>query len=707
MTRTTFILAAADGNKPRRFEIQAYDGGPLSVDGFDAPVIVDLSTLEIPASIPIVCDHETTTETTIGSTDVITNNGQSLVMAGPVTATAERPLRVIEQHDKGQKWQASIGVYVTGAQKIAAGEKVTVNGREFRGPLIIARESVLLHTGVLPSGADYTTQVNLAASAASFLKGAAMPSFEEWIAMLGIDPAALDENTVAALTLAYDALQNPAPAPPVEPPAPAPVAAMPTPPTEEEEEPMAAQTVTAQAQADLTAALRKTQADIIRQGAEIQAKATGYPLIAAKAIEEDWSIDKVELEVLKATSLKTRPTSFTGAQNAPENMPKVLEAAMSITRGHGNNGRTAKRVEIEDQYDDKTLQAAHTQFRHGIGLQELFLLAAAQNGMPHSAGTRITPGNIRQVLEFATGRQLDAAFSPLSLPGILSNVANKEILDGYIEEDAAWREVAQIKSVPDFKTITSYRMLDNMKYEELGAGGVIKHGDVDEESYTRQADTYAKMFSLTRTNIINDDMSAFDDLKNRIGRGSAIKLNDLFWTTWLGNTGTIWTSGRTNYITGSTTNLGTDGVGLGLGQKAWRTRTSPAVDGAKRVGGRPKYLLVPPELEVIADQLYVARNVDSVAVSSANVFAGKYQPIVAEQLSDSSYTGYSTTAWWLLGDKGMGSPVCVSFLNGQETPTVETADTDFNTLGVQFRGYHDFGCDIAEYLNSVMSKGAA
>jgi hypothetical protein len=35
---------------------------------------------------------------------------------------------------------------------------------------------------------------------------------------------------------------------------------------------------------------------------------------------------------------------------------------------------------------------------------------------------------------------------------------------------------------------------------------------------------------------------------------------------------------------------------------------------------------------------------------------------------------------------------------GNETPTVESADADFDTLGVQFRGYHDFGCDQAEYL---------
>ena len=32
----------------------------------------------------------------------------------------------------------------------------------------------------------------------------------------------------------------------------------------------------------------------------------------------------------------------------------------------------------------------------------------------------------------------------------------------------------------------------------------------------------------------------------------------------------------------------------------------------------------------------------------------------------------------------------VGFLNGQESPTVETAEADFDTLGIQMRGYFDY-----------------
>jgi hypothetical protein len=653
---------------------------------------VDLAGLELPGSIPILIDHKKSVEATLGLTDNIHNDGTKLTLAGAVTGQSALAQQVLAQAAAGHTWQASIGAMVIESEDIPAGQTATANGQTFTGPVVIARRSVLRETSVLPMGADSTTSVNLAASARRFLKGSAAMSFEDYCKSLGLDAATLTPEAAAALQTSFSATQAPA----------APVMAAPVAPASSPALPTAA----AQAMLDLTASLtegRKQIAAQFRKSAEIQAKAAGHPMIAATAIEQDWSIEKVELEVIKASmaSGKTRPTSFGTAQNAPELMPLVLEAALCSTRGI---------KDTEKQFDDKTLQAAHSQFRRGAGLQQIMLMAAAANGMPMSAGLKITTGNIREVLSYACpdGRTVSAAFTAISLPGILSNVANKELLQGYMEEDMVWKEIAQTKTVSDFKTVTSYRLLDDMSYDKLGPGGVMKHGTLSEESFTRSVDTYAKMASLTRQDIINDDLSAFDDLRNRIGRGGAMKLNDLFWSTFLGNLATIFTATRTNYITGATTNLGTDGVGLGLGQKAWRQRTTPSSDGAKRLSGTAKFLLVPPELETIADALYGARNIAAVKVSDVNTFANKYTPIVANQLSDSSISGYSTTAWYLLGDKSQGTPVVVSFLNGQETPTVESADADFNQLGIQFRGYHDFGCDLGDgYLNALMSKGAA
>ena len=109
-----------------------------------------------------------------------------------------------------------------------------------------------------------------------------------------------------------------------------------------------------------------------------------------------------------------------------------------------------------------------------------------------------------------------------------------------------------------------------------------------------------------------------------------------------------------------------------------------------------------------AEQIYKNSNLGSgTANADANIFSGRYRPVKSVFLNDSTISGYSATAWYLLRDPSAAAGIVVSFLNGQESPTVDSADADFNTLGIQFRGYHDFGCDLAEYLCGVKSKGAA
>lgn len=673
---------------PRRFDIQAYDGGPLPVAGFDLPVIVDLSTLDVPVTMPLLIDHEATVEATLGCTDLIENTQQSLRITGLVTATSDKAVGVVQQFDKGQQWQASIGVRVGDLQEIAAGQIVAVNKQTFRGPVYVARNSQMFETSVLPAGADWTTTVNLAARAA-LLKGTAAMSFEDWVKSLGIDPAALTEDNRAALTLAYDAQQNPdAPAPP-------PVAAAPAacPPVDQK-------AMQAAAAEGMIKSIREAQAAETRRIGEIQAITAGFPDIQATAIEKGWNSVQAENAVLKAQAAKAAPSNRQGTK-ASSVTTDVLTAAVCMARkipGH------------EKMFNEQTLTAAHEQFRSGIGLQQLLVLSACANGYDAGAYASVTPGNLRTILQYAFGgNTVQAAFTTVSLPNTLSNLANKELLAGYEADEQLmlWRQISEIKSVSDFKQATSVRLLDSSAYEELGPGGKIKSGSLGEEYYTRQAKTYAKMFMLTRQDIINDDLGAFDDLRKRLGAGSAQKLSDVFWTNFLANS-SFFTSGRGNYVSGSTTNLGTDAVGLQLGVNAFRTLRSPTADGSKRVGGEPEILMVPTELATVAEQYYRNQNYGSgTTVANANVFANKYRPLVVPWLSDTSFSGYSTTAWYLFRNPAKYAPMVVSFLNGQEQPTVESAEADFDTLGVQFRGYHEFGCDQAEYLAGVKSKGAA
>lgn len=697
-------LTAAEGGAARRFDILAYTGGKLPVAGAPYPVVVDLTGLEVPNHVPILIDHVKSVDTTLGQVERVINDGTQLRLTGTVTGTSQKCLQVLAQSDKGQQWQASIGCNYSG-EVIPEGESMVVNGQRLDGPFILARSAELRETSVLPMGADSRTKVNLAASAALRMKGQQMPTFDEWLVQKGVDPTKLTPDETAALQIAYETLAGTGAATPT----PASATAATPAPTPAPAAVAAGASLSLQASAaDIINAQNKAIADNARRIAAIREEVQKIPdftirgRIEATAIEKNWSLEKTELEVIK----ELRPKAPAGHVHTTSNAPQVLEAALSLSLGLRN---------VEKSFDEKTLDSAARDYPQ-MGLQQMLIACAAANGYLVSPGVRIHSGNIRGIFQAAFGRQRGSfeASGPttLTLPGILSNVANKEILQGYMEVDQTWREIAAIKSVNDFKQVTSYRMLDDMQYDELPPGGTIKHGKLAEESYTRQAKTYAKILQLDRVDIINDDLGAFDDLRTRLGAGAAKKFNNVFWTKFLDNS-SFFTTGRGNYISGATSNLGTDGVGLGLGVAAFRTMKAPKVKSSDsdsqryRIGGDPAVVVVPPELEGIARGIYLTNPAVATSVSGANIYFNKYRPVVVPWLSDSAFTGYSTTAWYLFREAREMASMVVSFLGGQQTPTVESTDADFDTLGVVFRGYHDFGVDQAEYLAGIKSKGAA
>jgi phage major head subunit gpT-like protein len=165
-------------------------------------------------------------------------------------------------------------------------------------------------------------------------------------------------------------------------------------------------------------------------------------------------------------------------------------------------------------------------------------------------------------------------------------------------------------------------------------------------------------------------------------------------------------AGNNNYISGAGTVLSIDG--LTEGEKKFMDQ----VDGdGKPISIMPVFLLVPTALSALASSLYKSTEVRSVdegiMYPVANPHQTKFTPIVSRYLGNASYTGYSATAWYLLASPNDLPVIETAFLNGQESPTIETAEADFNVLGIKMRGYHDFGVAKQDPKGGLKSKGAA
>jgi len=671
LTGTLSIEAAAqEGQQPRnrRFTMVAYTGGAMRIAGFSYPVVVDLSGLDLSrASWPIFVGHNQDIDDLLGQTDRVEVVGSSLIASGEVIGTSPRVQRVVEAHDRGFRWQASIGAAVLAREFVPEGRSVNVNGSSFNGPVLVARRAELGEISFVFVGADRNTSATIAAGQTA-KENVVMDENKD------TDQAVEAEQTVTEGTAA--AVQATTGTDAGAPAIAACAAVITAPDAGVAPDPVADMRARAAAEQQRIAAVRKVCGDKHSQ-------------IAAKAISEGWDVTRTELEVLRADRPKAP------AAHIPDNTMtgSVLEAACMLTGG-------VKGDAVAATYGEKAVEAADKRFRGGIGLQELLLEAAWANGYD---GRNFRDS--RSVLRFAFGHSLQAGWSSIDVGGILSNVANKFLLEGFFSVERVWRNICAVRNVQDFKTVTSYRLIGRDQYEIVAPGGELKHGTLGEESYTNKADTYGLMLSIDRRDIINDDLGAITTVPRKLGRGSGLKINDVFWGTFLNNAA-FFAAGNNNYLTGADTVLGIDG--LSKAEKAFMDQVD--ADG-KPIGIMPAILLVPTALSAMCTMLFKSLEIRDTTASTkypvANPHQGKFRAEVSRYLSNSSYTGNSEKAWYLLADPNDLPVIEVAFLNGQESPTIETAEADFNVLGVQMRGYHDFGCALQDTRAGIRSKGEA
>ena len=228
---------------------------------------------------------------------------------------------------------------------------------------------------------------------------------------------------------------------------------------------------------------------------------------------------------------------------------------------------------------------------------------------------------------------------------------------------------------------------------------------VGQEQYTNKADTFGLLLPIDRRDMINDDLGAITLVPRKLGRGSGLKINDVFWTVFLANS-SFFTSGNKNYISGADTALTIDGL-----TKAEVAFLDQVDSDGKPIGIMPAILLVPTALSAMGTQLFKSVEIRDTTASTkypvANPHQGKFRAEVSRYLANTKYTGASAKAWYLLADPAYLPVIEVAFLNGQESPTIETAEADFNVLGIQMRGFHDFGIALQDPRGGTKSKGEA
>jgi len=687
--------ANAAGDRPslRRFSMTAYTGGAMTLAGWPHPVVVDLAGMRVAAkSRPILKDHNRSL--IVGHTDSIGVQNSQLQVTGVVSGAGPVAREIVESSLNGFPWQASLGAVAQRVEFVAKGRTARVNGREFAGPLHIARESVLGEVSFVALGADDDTTAQIAAKRSrAAAQETNIMTFEQWLEAKGFADADLNDAQRASLEALFASESATATVPPDG---------------DADDEPGAADPQSFAAQMRAEAAAESARIAAIRRLCSASG-GSRHADLEAKAIADGWDATRTELELLRAE----RPALASGGVRRDGDAgvaARTVEAALCLSAG-------IPEAEVGKWYDQRTMNAAVAGRLRGAGVHAALGYAIEAVG-GSSRGTHVDNDFI--LTAFEADRQLRAqeraertirasggGFSTISLSGILSNVANKAMLAAYQAVDSVVAMFCADADVADFKEVTRYRLTGNGVFEKVGPDGELKHATLSEESYTNRVETFGRIFALTRQMIINDDLGAFLQIPRIIGRMSALKREEAVFELLLANPGTFFSVGNKNFLSGVDTALSIDSL-----TKAEQTFMDQTDSDGKPILISPSVLLVPTALKVTAQQLMTETRVNETTSADKpkpanNPHAGKWKPVASPYLNAQGIAGGSAKAWYLFANPADVAAIEIAYLRGRRVPTIESGETNFNTLGMQWRGYFDFGVAMQDRRAAVKVKGEA
>ncbi len=684
-----FTLIEAAGNAKPKVGGIAYSGGKMNLPGWKYPVVVDLAGMEIPENVPLLTNHENKTDARVGMVSASVKNN-ALEISGEIVSDGKDAADNVAQSKAGADWQLSIGADVKECELVKSSREV--NGQSQDGPFYHIKKSTLREVSVVAVGADAHTTMKVTAkfNLSQTIEGDRMSKeIEKTVA------AKEDETKKPVVPPIAEPEKKPEDDPEKKKPeedgktAEA-VNCNPEKKTQAEAVPPAIQA----SGIDIHAAAKAAVAAERERVGAIQSICNGeFPEIEKQAVSGGWTPEVTTKKVLEMIRME-RPAANVNiaVKSAPQGgeMRKNIEAAMCLRVGVSADL-------LEKSYGAKTVEAGMADM--DMPLRQLLIECMKLDGIPYSRGF--------------DNETIRAAFSSVSLPGILSNVANKKLLQSYEAQPVIATKLCSTGDLNDFKENDRFRLTDVGDLMPIAADGEIKDGGLVEESAKNQLETYGKRFCLTRKMIINDDLGAFMKVPTAMGNRAARLIDQLFFSRLLKNPTQIdgkalFHAGHKNLLTGATSALGADSL-----KKAIQLFLDQVDADGQPISVEPRYLLVPTALKHLAIELtqgatLIMAGSDNTVRPALNVLADENLNVVSSPyLGNSAYEGASQTGWYLFGDPRTVDTWEIGYLKGKRTPTVERGETDFNTLGLWFRVYFDLGVREQDHRGMVKANGSA
>ncbi len=282
--------------------------------------------------------------------------------------------------------------------------------------------------------------------------------------------------------------------------------------------------------------------------------------------------------------------------------------------------------------------------------------------------------------------------STSDFPLLFEGVIHKMLRAQYEFAPEFWDKIARQTSVDDFraKGLYSAGIVNGMK--KTPEGGEIKYTTLKESKETIRVESFAEGIRFTRQAFINDDLGVFAIIPSAFVRHWNTTRGNLVWglitdNVKMSDNKALFHADRGNLITGALNE-----TSLAAGKTALFKQRDVA---GELIRVLPRYLVVPPELEMPAKKLITATT--PAKTEDVNVFAGEFDVIVEPRLTDPA-------AWYLMADPYTVDHLYYAYLEGNEALRVDSSE-EFKTDSMDYAVRGDFGAAAIDYRGLVKSTG--
>lgn len=426
---------------------------------------------------------------------------------------------------------------------------------------------------------------------------------------------------------------------------------------------------------------------------DTQARGLGIDLGLAEAVTRGEKPDAMRKRLFVELAKKSDETAVRGAGNGgsavivrdeKEGVKEAMKIALTrrVLASRGNDGIDyAPKNVVEKAHVDKYRKQSDQYMSMGL----VDMAAACINY--RGTGSYLTARNVEDILT-------RAFHSTSDFPNIFQNVLNKSLLARYELATPTYRRLAAQRSFKDFRPHPQIRAGEFPGLQPVSETGEIVYGTTSDNQESISVKPYGVIFSISRQMLVNDDLSAIDQILGSAGDTVQVFENTTFFQmfnsnpTLLQDSTAVFAAGHNN-LAGTASAISV--TSIGAGRAAMRAQKS--ITGLF-LNVPPRYIITGPLKETEADTLVAS--ISPTATTAVNPFSGKL-----EAISDANITD---TSWYLSADPQRVPNFVYGFLNGSNGPRTRTFEP-FGVQGVKISLEHDFGVGAVDYRGMYRNAG--